>query len=117
MILILAQKEIASTVLHMSIMRKSYRNVVKKRYKLDRGLFMDSYDFILDSGKKALEDELDTLKLDLNIFDVKNLKEFIKSYTEQLKKEKIKFEGLDEETLIELINVQQKCEELLECVK
>ncbi|MFJ8462254.1 hypothetical protein ACIQ57_24590 [Lysinibacillus xylanilyticus] len=112
MILLINQKESATLTLNLSIMRKSYRNVFKGRYKARRDEFYKSYDYILDSVKKALESQNEVNELHFNKLDLDLLCEILRSYT--IKLDEI---GLKDEMDVEMLQIMKdlhlRCKELM----
>lgn|GEM_PF-2550554 len=112
MILLINQKESATLSLNLSIMRKSYRNLFKSRFKARRDDLYKSYDYILDSVKKALESQNEANELHLNKFDLDLLCEILRSYT--IKLDEI---GLKDEMDVEMLQIMKdlhlRCKELL----
>lgn len=112
MILLINQKESATLSLNLSIMRKSYRNLFKSRFKARRDDLYKSYDYILDSVKKALESQNEVDELHLNKTDLELLCEILRSYT-------IKLDGigLKDEMDVEMLQIMKdlhlRCKELL----
>lgn len=114
MIVKINQKESAALTLHMAIMRKPFRNLMKTKYKAYKSDYLASYDYILNEAKNALEANLDSYDLNLNIKDLEILKEFIRAYTEQLNKEfKDKLQDVDKEQMQALDAVRKKCDDLM----
>lgn len=112
MILLINQKESATLTLNLSIMRKSYRNLFKTRYKARRNDLYKSYDYILDSVKKALESQNEANEVHFNKTDLELLSEILRSYTVKL--DEI---GLKDETDVEMLQIMKdlhlRCQELL----
>lgn len=112
MILLINQKESATLSLNLSIMRKSYRNLFKSRFKARRDDLCKSYDYILDAVKKALESQNEANELHLNKFDLDLLCEILRSYT--IKLDEI---GLKDEMDVEMLQIMKdlhlRCKELL----
>lgn len=80
MIIFIDQKEAAALTLHMSVMRKSFRNLIKNKYTDKRTTYMQSYDYVLNESKKALEGDYTAYALNLNIVDLEVLHEFLCAY-------------------------------------
>lgn len=84
MILRVSNYDCAALALHMSIMRKSFKNLLKVRYKNTAKELLQSYDYVLTICRDALDQKLDYTDLHLNITDVDVLHEFLLSYTTKL---------------------------------
>lgn len=84
MILKVNNFECAALALHMSIMRQSFKNIAKKRYKQDKQDLLQSYDYVLQICRDALEQQLEYTDLHLNVKDVAVMHEFLLSYTTKL---------------------------------
>lgn len=84
MILKVSNFDCAALALHMSIMRKSFKNIAKSRYKQEQKDLLQSYDYVLQICRDALEQQLDYTDLHLNLQDVNVLHEFLLSYTTKL---------------------------------
>lgn len=80
MIVFLSNQEAASLTLHMAVMRKSFRNLLKKQFKAEQKEFQDSYDYIHNEAQKALEGEYDVYALNMNIKDLRILEAFLEAY-------------------------------------
>lgn len=87
MIIYVNKKETATLVLHMAMMRKNVRNMLKKRQPEARKDWLDSFDYILASVRLILEKDYDESILNLNIKDAEMLQEFLRSYIEQAQPE------------------------------
>lgn len=111
MILVVDEKESATLTLHMSMMRKPFRNLFKARYKARREVLSKSYDYILGSARKALESENEVDEMHLNIIDLEVLCEFLNSYTSKLAKFELK--GMDLEQLGVMKELHLRCRELM----
>lgn len=84
MILSINHIESATLTLNLLRMRKSYRNLIKSRFKSRREELYASYDYILENVKNALESQLDTNEVHLNKSDLEVLSSFLKSYIDKL---------------------------------
>lgn len=84
MILPVNIRECAALTLHMSIMRQSFKNIAKSRYKTQKKDLLQSYDYVLQICRDALEQNLTHTQIHLNISDVEVLYEFLRSYTTKL---------------------------------
>lgn len=114
MILEINLKESAALTLHMAIMRKSFRNLVKAKYKAHKSDYLASYDYIHTEVKKALEANLDGFKIHLNIRDLEILNEFLRAYTAKVEKElKEQLQEVDKEQIQALKNIKAKCSDLI----
>lgn len=119
MILLVDNVECATLTLHMSIMRKSYRNLIKVRYKARKGDFLNAYDYVLKECKEVFEREVERYELHLNILDAEILKAFLSSYLAKVDAEfskaniKDKINVLDQEQLKILSVLQVKLETML----
>jgi len=111
MILVISEKESAALTLHMSIMRKSFRNLIKARYKARRDDLNKSYDYLLQIIKDALESKNKTNEIHLNILDLEVLCEFLNSYTSKLAKFDLK--DMDLEQLEVMEGLHLRCRELM----
>lgn len=114
MILNVNQKESAALTLHMLVMRKSYRNLFKGRYKARREELYQTYDYVLNLSKKALESELETFDMHLNIRDLEMLCEVLRSYADKFRKEVgnlLKGEDLEQINILDQLHA--RCRELL----
>lgn len=80
MIIFINEKEAAALTLHMSVMRKSFRNLLKRQFKAEQKEFQYSYDYIHDEARKALEGEYNAYALNMNIKDLEILKAFLDAY-------------------------------------
>lgn len=115
MILSVNKQEAAALSLHMSIMRKSIRNMLKKRYAADKKTWLSSFDYVMKQAHENLANE--NGHFHLNIKDVEMLHEFIRAYQEQIEKDKQlqkQFSDADKAQLQALKSVQAKCEELIQ---
>jgi len=111
MILVISEKESAALTLHMSIMRKSFRNLIKACYKAHRDDLNKSYDYLLQIVKDALESKNKTNEIHLNILDLEVLCEFLNSYTSKLAKFDLK--DMDLEQLEVMEGLHLRCRELM----
>ena len=121
MILDLNIKESSALVLHMAIMRKSFRNLIKAKYKERKSDFFDSYDYVHSEVKKSLillENEKDgSFILHLNKIDLEVLEAFLKAYTNKVSAEMgNQLQGADKEQIEVLESLQMKCSELMVAV-
>lgn len=114
MIVKINQKESAALTLHMAIMRKPFRNLMKTKYKAYKSDYLASYDYILNEAKNALEANLDSYDLNLNIRDLEILNEFLRAYTAKVEKElKEQLQEVDKEQIQALKNIKAKCSDLI----
>lgn len=114
MIVKINQKESAALTLHMAIMRKPFRNLMKTKYKAYKSNYLASYDYILNEAKNALEANLDSYDLNLNIRDLEILNEFLRAYTAKVEKElKEQLQEVDKEQIQALKNIKAKCSDLI----
>lgn len=121
MILSLNNKESAALTLHMAIMRKSFRNLIKKKYSSDKKEYLASYDYVHDESRKGLEASemgFDYYTLNLNIKDLTILTEFLRSYLNQVNEEfKDKLQESDKEQIHVLTKLWEKCNKMIEEVE
>jgi len=110
MILVINHKESAALTLHMAIMRKSYRNLIKARYKAQRDVLYVAYDYVWQKAKEALESQNKVNEVHLNVLDLEMICEFLKSYASKL--EKMDLKDMDLEQLEILKELHIRCEEL-----
>ena len=114
MILQVNREETAALTLHMSIMRASFRNLLKKQYKANKDKLLVAYDYVHKTAIELLESDLERSEMHLNINDLEVLEAFLKAYTAKLegvlKEAKLNVE--DEEQLEILQRIQKKCEDL-----
>lgn len=111
MILAVNPKESAALTLHMSVMRKSYRNLFKSRYKARREELEQTYDYLLKMSKEALESQLELFELHLNVRDLEMLCEVLRSYTDKFKKEVghvLKSEDLEQINILDQLHARCK---------
>ncbi|MEK4427606.1 hypothetical protein [Solibacillus sp. FSL K6-1523] len=114
MIIFIGEKEAAALTLHMSVMRKSFRNLIKSKYTNDRAAFLQSYDYIMGESKKALEGQYTAYALNMNIKDLELLHEFLRSYIAKATQESDKADSVDfKEHLYILSGVRDKANECL----
>lgn len=114
MIIFIEEKEAAALTLHMSVMRKSFRNLIKKQHASERESFMTSYDYLLDESKKALEGQYMAYELNMNIKDLEILHAFLKAYIAKAEKENEQAQISDfKEHLEVLSNVRDKANECI----
>lgn len=116
MILTIEKKEAAAMSLHMSIMRKSIRNMLKKRYPAQKKEWLSSFDYLAISTREFLEIGNESGHLDLNIRDAEMLHEFIRAYQEQIEADKQlqkQLKDADKEQMELLTAVQIRCKELI----
>lgn len=112
MILVINHLESATLTLNLSRMRKSYRNLVKARYKARRDELYTSYDYVLDNVKNALESQLEVNELHLNKVDLEVLESFLKGYIGELDELKLKHEE-DIQQIKIMKELHLRCERLL----
>lgn len=114
MIIFIEEKEAAALTLHMSVMRKSFRNIIKKQHTSERASFMTSYDYLLDESKKALEGQYTAYELHMNIKDLEILHAFLKAYIAKAEKENEVAQSDDlKEHLDALSTVREKANECI----
>lgn len=87
MIVFINDREAAVLTLYTSMMRQSFRKLLKAKYKANKGEYMQSYDYISQEAKKALEGEYTSYALNLNIRDLEILHEFLRAFIGKLQKE------------------------------
>lgn len=114
MIIFINEKEAAALTFHMSVMRKSFRNLLKKQYKAKQVELLHSYDYLLAESKKALEGEYTAYALNMNIKDLEVLHEFLRAYIAKAhqENEKAKSEELKEHLYV-LSGVREKANECI----
>lgn len=121
LILTLETKECATLTLHMSIMRKSMRNLLKKKYPGEKKEFLESYDYVHEKAKKGLEASeifnVTHFTDHYNIRDLKVLTEFLRAYIDQLNGLKVEFEEVDKEQLEVMANLLKKCNKVIQDVE
>jgi len=111
-ILVINHLESATLTLNLSRMRKSYRNLIKARYKARRDELYASYDYVLEIVKEALESQIDTNEVHLNKLDLEVLESFLKSYIGKL--DEMKLKHADDIQQIEIMKeLHLRCERLL----
>lgn len=117
MILTLNEKDAAALTLHLSIMKKSFRNIVKRRCKSDKAFLIDSYSFILEEVKNALEELQTSNKYDihLNIKDLEVLKAFLDAYLDRIDKE-LELKSYSKSDLVEHVLILRDINERLKKV-
>lgn len=117
MILQLKNVEAAAITLHMAMMRKSFRNLLKKQYKQQKDDYLTAYDYVLNESKYQLEEKLEIYNLHLNIVDLEVLTSFLEVYIDKSEKElKKALTGEYREHLNILKNIQNRCSEMLQDV-
>lgn len=110
-ILVINKKESATLVLHMLIMRKNYRKLVKKRYKARREDLNSSYDYILESAKDTSESENEENEVYLDEIDLEVLFAFLESYLNELYELDLKGEMLEQLNTVQTL--YHRCAELM----
>lgn len=117
MILTLDNLEASALTLHMAIMRKSMRNLLKKKYPKEKKDFLESYDFIHEEAKKVLitsdTDSANNYDINANIRDLTVLNEFLKAYTQKIEELDTDLQGEDQEQIEVLVKLHRKCEEVV----
>lgn len=104
----------AALTLHMSIMRKSFRNIIKSKYKDLKKEYLASYDYIHEEVKQALLNNSNSYDLNLNIRDLEILNEFLRAYTNKVMNEfNEQLQDTDREQIEALNDVHRRCNELL----
>ena len=115
MILTLNVKEAAALTLHMSIMRKSVRNLLKKKYPKEKKELLESYDYVHEEAKKGLaasdNNRITHYTLHANIRDLTVLKEFLKAYTQKIGELSTELQCEDKAQIEVLEKLNRKCEE------
>ena len=112
MILVINQKESAVLTLHLAIMRKNYKKLIKRDYKARRDVLMQSYDYILEMAKEAVESENEANELHLDDIDREVLCAFLSSYVDKLGELELDEEMIDQlQTMKEL---ELRCKELMQ---
>ncbi|MFP7202623.1 hypothetical protein SFC08_16760 [Lysinibacillus halotolerans] len=121
MILTLDNKECATLTLHMSIMRKSMRNLLKKKYPGEKNEFLESYDYIHEKAKKGLEASehfnVTHFTDHYNIRDLKVLTEFLRAYIEQINNLGVEIKGEDKEHVEVMADLLKKCSKVIQDVE
>lgn len=113
MILVINQKESAVLTLHFAIMRKNYKKLIKRDYKARRDVLMQSYDYILEMAKEALESENEANEVHLDELDVEVLCAVLSSYVDKLGEIDLNEEMIEQlQTMKEL---ELRCKELMQC--
>ena len=117
MILKLQNVDAAAIALHMSLMRGSFRNLLKKQYKEKKDDYLTAYDYVINEAKYQLEEELEEYNVHLNILDLKVLQAFLQAYIQKSEKE-LQQAITDEyrEHLNVLKDIQNRCSELVKHV-
>lgn len=120
MILLTNKVEAATLVMHLSIMRSSYRNLLKKQYKDKKDDYLKAYDYVKKECEAQLEQDLEYKEQHLNIIDLNVLSAFLSAYIDKLSKvlkdaEKVTGMELkeDKEQVFILTNIKERCSELL----
>lgn len=98
----------------MAIMRKPMKNLIKKAYKDKKKEFLSSYDYIHEEVKYALELQVSSYDLHLNINDLEILNEFLRAYTRKIMTQFEKhLNDIDKEHLKLLNDLHFRCNELI----
>lgn len=108
MILSLNHKEMASLVLHMSIMRKNVRKGFKKNYGKDSKETLASYDEVKETiihTLEGMEEHQGEKDLHFNIKDINMLLSFLEFYIPKVEEE------------IKLIEMKEEDKDQMECLK
>lgn len=112
MILVINHLESATLTLNLSRMRKSYRNMIKARYKDRREVLCNAFDYVHQCVKEALESKLDTNEVHLNKIDLEVLEAFLKSYIGKL--DELNLKHADDIQQIEIMKeLHLRCERLM----
>lgn len=117
MILTLNIKECAALTIHMSIMRKSIRNILKKKYPKEKGELLESFDYIHQEAQKGLEASARSVThytINANIRDIKLLTEFLNVYTNKLNELDMKLPEEDKEQIEVLNKLFKKCTKMIQ---
>ena len=119
MILSLNNQESAALTLHMSIMRKSFRNLLKKAYKEKKTEYLKAFDYVHEESKKGLNSTgnlgFDFYTMNLNIIDLEVLTEFLRAYTNKVNDEMGEhLQEEDKEQLNVLMKLWKKCNKIIE---
>ena len=110
MILVINEKESAVLALHLAIMRKSYKKLIKRDYKARRDVLMQSYDYLLEMVKEAVESENEVNEVHLDELDREVLCAVLSSYVDKLGELELDEEMMDQlQTMKEL---ELRCKEL-----
>lgn len=117
MILVINKKEGAALTMHMAVMRKSFRNLLKSKYKDKQREYLIAYDYVQNEAQAILELDLESHSMHLNIIDLTVLEAFLKAYSDKLEQElksKMNNEQISAiEDLSILKDLQQRCEEVM----
>lgn len=113
MILVINQKESATLVLNLGIMRKSYKKLFKRDYKARREVLIQSYDYILEMAKEALESENEANEVHLDELDVEVLCAVLSSYIDKLGEIDLNEEMIEQLQIIK--ELELRCKELMPC--
>ena len=120
MILLTSKEETAILVLHLSVMRSEYRNLLKKKYKNKKDDYLKAYDYVRKECERQLEQDLEYKEQHLNIVDLNVLHAFLVAYIDKLSKvledaEKVAGMELkeDKKQVLILTDIKQRCSELL----
>lgn len=114
MIVVIDKKEAAAMTFHMNIMRSSFRNILKKKYRNEMKEYMASYDYIKTEATSATELEKDSHELHMNIKDLEILQAFLQAYLTKAQKvnDEAKLNDFQEQ-LNALSSVKSKADECL----
>lgn len=80
MIVVIDKREAAALTFHMNIMRPSFRNILKKKYRNELKEYIASYDYIKSEATNATELEKVSHELHMNIKDLEILQAFLQAY-------------------------------------
>lgn len=111
MILIINQKESATLNLHMAIMRKKYRQLFKRDYKARRDELNQSYDYILDMSKDAIESQNKANEVHMDTIDLEVLCAFLYSYVCKLSNVKLTDDWLEHVEIMQDLHL--RCQTLM----
>ena len=114
MILAINNVEAAALTLHMSIMRKNFKKLLKKKYKEQQDDYLQAYNYVVTEAAYVLEQQIDSYQMHLNIVDLQVLNEFLRAYTNKADEEvKKAMKPGQEDPLQALKDLCEQCEELL----
>ena len=114
MILNISNAEAATLTLHMSIMRKNFKKLLKRKYKEHQSYYLQSYNYVVQEAVYVLENELESYQVHLNIVDLEVLSEFLHAYVAKTEEEvKKALKPGQEDPLQALKDLCKQCKEQL----
>lgn len=113
MILLTEKAEASSLILHMSVMRADFRNLLKRKYKMQKGEYLKAYDYIKKECETQIVEDLEYKEQHLNIVDLRVLHEFLNAYLKKLRDTLKEVKQDEDEQIFYLESVKKRCEELL----